>query len=95
MKYVGIDVTIGDMKRRWIVIFPEMLVHLYMAEAMKAAAKAQWPTATRIETGSAGFCDPVLLTVWGKSESLGGLAADPNDATYFNSAEYGANYIEP
>lgn len=93
MKYVAVDVMMAkDFGKRFVVAFPEDIVHAVMAEALRQAIKTQWPNVLSIKTSSAGNMNVVARSTSGKSESLS-LKADPMAAATFNNQDYSGNLL--
>ncbi len=95
MKYVAIDVRFNGKKsghgKRFIVPFPEDIVHAIMAEAMTNAFKLQWPECT-CKVHAAGTMLVTAESCHGKSDSLK-VKADPNDSRMFNAQDYSFNLL--
>lgn len=83
MKYVMIEVPAhGELPARRVpIIFPDLLVHAHVAEAMEHVVKSTLAAKARVKvkTTSAGECRLNDVLCAGKSESLNGLQSRGRD----------------
>lgn len=89
MKYVMFEVKQGSITRKVPVVFPNQLVHSYVAATFKVALLRHWEHA-EVAVVSAGTVDGMLgadITTSGNSESLG-VQSSPDDAQVIMSYDY-------
>ncbi|EEG5670946.1 hypothetical protein G3G77_002000 [Salmonella enterica] len=87
MKYIILRLD-GKIPREVPVIFPDLLVHADVAEAMTAMIKEDSSNTniTNVRVVSAGFCN-TAVECFGKSESLD-IASRDIDDTVINTWDY-------
>ena len=91
MKYVALNVKMGDVTRQFVVAFPDAMVHALVGQSLLTAARRQWPSA-EVNLASAGDISCVAHATGGSSESLK-LQGSEDAARYFNNQDYGGNIL--
>lgn len=86
MKYVSVDMHLGDMVRRIVVAFPNDLTHALMAKAVEVVCQTEWK-GCKTTVHAAGEIEVEADSTHGESLSLG-IKADPEDARMFNLSDY-------
>jgi len=87
MKYIMLELSLGDLRYNVPVIFPDTLVHEDMGKAVVHAANRSVPKAD-VKMVSAGFVSNCSgVTCYGRSESLD-LDSRPEDGKIISTYDY-------
>lgn len=93
MKYIVMSVKSNGVALEIPVVFPDILVHAFMATTTKCALEEQFPGAEVVPL-SAGFLSSMdcQAECYGKSETLNLESRGPADDHLIKMADYGSMY---
>ena len=93
MKYIVMQANVTDESAREdIIMFPDNLVHLDMAETMKHSYLRRYRMTSKVV--SAGFVHIGSLECFGKSESLNIGSRPKTDSDLLIAGKYGLNIVD-